>query len=108
MDSAYYEDLAGRLYGLLIRLDGRLGRRAGELLHHFIEVGVYSLTQEESPARSPKTRSPSPTRNGATCWRWLIGSQFRGEALAAAFYPTRSPCRLCGQGDGVLGRVRAT
>jgi hypothetical protein len=26
MDAAYYEDLAGRLYGLLIGLEDRLGR----------------------------------------------------------------------------------
>jgi hypothetical protein len=46
-DAAYYEDLAGRLYGLLIMFDDRLpGERAG-LLHRFIEVGEYGLALEE-------------------------------------------------------------
>ena len=41
--AAYYEDLAGRLYGLLIGLDDRLDREDARLLHHFIEVGEYGL-----------------------------------------------------------------
>jgi hypothetical protein len=47
VDAAYYEDLAGRLYGLLIGLDDRLDREAARLLHHFIEVGEYDLALEE-------------------------------------------------------------
>jgi len=41
MDAAYYEELAGRLYGLLIGLDDRIGCEQARLLHHFIEVGEY-------------------------------------------------------------------
>jgi hypothetical protein len=47
MDAAYYEELAGRLYGLLIGLDDRIGSEQAGLLHHFIEVGEYSLALEE-------------------------------------------------------------
>ena len=47
MDAAYCEDLAGRLYGLLIGLDDRIGSEQGRLLHHFIEVGEYGLALEE-------------------------------------------------------------
>jgi hypothetical protein len=47
VDPAYYEDLAGRLYGLLIGLDDRLDREAVRQLHHFIEVGEYGLALEE-------------------------------------------------------------
>jgi hypothetical protein len=47
MDAAYYEDLAGRLYGLLIGLDDRIGSEQARLLHHFIEVGEYGLALEE-------------------------------------------------------------
>jgi hypothetical protein len=47
MDAAYYEDLARRLYGLLIMLEDRLGRQQAQLLHHFIEVGEYDLALEE-------------------------------------------------------------
>jgi hypothetical protein len=47
VDAAYYEDLAGRLYGLLIGLDDRLDRDAARQLHHFIEVGEYGLALEE-------------------------------------------------------------
>jgi hypothetical protein len=47
MDAAYYEDLAGRLYGLLIGLDDRIGSEQAQLLHHFIEVAEYGLAVEE-------------------------------------------------------------
>jgi hypothetical protein len=45
--AAYYEDLAGRLYGLLIGLDDRLDRKDAQLFHHFIEVGEYGLALED-------------------------------------------------------------
>jgi hypothetical protein len=47
VDAAYYEDLAGRLYGLLIGLGDRLKGKQAQLLHHFIEVGEYGLALEE-------------------------------------------------------------
>jgi hypothetical protein len=39
--------LAGRLYGLLIRLDDRLGKEQPQLLRHFIEVDEYGPGLEE-------------------------------------------------------------
>jgi hypothetical protein len=47
MDAAYYEDLAGRLYGLLIGLSGRIEGMQAQFLHHFIDVGEYGLALEE-------------------------------------------------------------
>ena len=47
MDTAYYEELAGRLYGLLIGLYDRIGSEQARLLHHFIDVGEYGLALEE-------------------------------------------------------------
>jgi hypothetical protein len=47
MDAAYYEELAGRLYGLLIGLDNRIDSEQAQLLHHFIDVGEYGLALEE-------------------------------------------------------------
>jgi hypothetical protein len=47
VEGAYYDDLAGRLYGLLIMLDDRLDKEQAQLLHHFIEVGEYGLALEE-------------------------------------------------------------
>jgi hypothetical protein len=47
LDAAYYEDLAGRLYGLLIGLDDRLDHEDARQLHHFIEVGEYGLALQE-------------------------------------------------------------
>jgi hypothetical protein len=47
MDAAYYEDLAARLYGLLITLEDRLGGEQARLFHRFIAVGEYGLALEE-------------------------------------------------------------
>ena len=46
-DAAYYEDLAGRLYGLVIRLSDRLPADQVQWLHHVIEVGEYGLALED-------------------------------------------------------------
>ncbi len=48
MDSAYYEDLAGRLYGLAIRLAGRLPADQVSWLHHCLEAGEYGLALEDA------------------------------------------------------------
>ena len=47
MDTAYYEELAGRLYGLLIGLDDRIGNEQARLFCHFTDVGEYGLALEE-------------------------------------------------------------
>ena len=47
MDAAYYEDLAGRLYGLVIRLSDRLPADQAQWLHHVTEVGEYGLALED-------------------------------------------------------------
>ena len=47
MDSAYFEDLAGRLYGLLIGLDDRIASELAQWLHHVIDVGEYGLALED-------------------------------------------------------------
>jgi hypothetical protein len=64
VDGAYYADLAGRLYGLLIRLDDRLGREQVQLLHYFAEVGEYASGGSAScpgcsrPSSTPARSSP--------------------------------------------------
>ena len=47
MDPAYFEDLAGRLYGLLIGLDDRIASEQAQWLHHVIDVGEYGLALED-------------------------------------------------------------
>ena len=47
MDNACYEDLAGRLYGLVIRLGDRLTAYEAWWLHHVTEVGEYGLALED-------------------------------------------------------------
>ncbi len=47
MDAASCEDLAGRLYGLLIAVEDRLGCERAREVHRFIEVGEYALALEE-------------------------------------------------------------
>ncbi len=58
MDTAYYEDLAGRLYGLLIGLEDRLDRQDARQLHHFIEVGEYDLALEGIAGALAQAKTP--------------------------------------------------
>ncbi len=62
MDAAYHEDLAVRLYGLLIGLEDRLDRKDARQLHHFIEVGEYGLVPggNRRRARSGQDASHRP------------------------------------------------
>ena len=50
MDNAYYEDLAGRLYGLVIRLSDRMPADSAGWVHHVTEVGEYELALEDLAA----------------------------------------------------------
>ena len=47
MDAAYYEDLTGRLYGLVIRLSDRLPADQAQWLHLVTEAGKYGLALED-------------------------------------------------------------
>ena len=47
MDAAGYEDLAGRLYGLVVRFSGRLHADQAGWLHHVIDAGEYGLALED-------------------------------------------------------------
>jgi hypothetical protein len=50
MDNSYYEELAGRLYGLVIRLGDRLPAGQARWLHHVIDAGEYGLALEDFAA----------------------------------------------------------
>ena len=50
MDNAQYEDLAGRLYGLVIRLGDRMPADGAGWVHHVTEVGEYELALEDLAA----------------------------------------------------------
>ena len=58
MDAAYYEELQGRLSGLLILLQDRLGAGRAGLMHHVIEVGEYGLALEEIAGGLAQARAP--------------------------------------------------
>jgi hypothetical protein len=58
LDAAYYEDLAGRLYGLLIGLEDRLDRQDARQLHHVIEVGEYGLALEDIAGTLAQASTP--------------------------------------------------
>ena len=49
-DWAYFEDLAGRLYGLVIIFSDRLPAEQTQWLYHVVEVGEYGLALEDLAA----------------------------------------------------------
>lgn len=58
MDAADDEDLAGRLCGLLIRLEDRLKCQDVQQLRHFIEVGGYGLAPGEIAGALARAKAP--------------------------------------------------
>ena len=47
MDTAWYEDLRGQLFSLLIAVEDRLGREQAHWVHHVIDVDEYGLALED-------------------------------------------------------------
>ena len=70
-DAAYYEDLHGRLIGLLVVFDDLLESQGAQDVHHFIEVGEYGLALEEMAGALAQARTP-------------ITDQERGDMLTLA------------------------
>ncbi len=64
MDPGSYEDLAGRLYGLLIGLEGRLNSDDASIIHQFIDARHCGLALEEiaRDAGAPHDRLARPNR----------------------------------------------
>ena len=86
MDNACYEDLAGRLYGLVIRLGDRLTAYEAWWLHHVTEVGEYGLALADMAGM---------LAHGQVA----ITDQERGDMLALA-----SQMKMDGQVGDTLGR----
>ena len=47
MDAAWYEELRGQLFSLLIAVEDRLGREQARWVHHVIDVDEYGLALED-------------------------------------------------------------
>ena len=47
MDRAYYEEIAGELRGLLIRVDNRLAQEDAKLIAEFIDANELGLALEQ-------------------------------------------------------------
>ena len=73
-DSAYFEDLAGRLYGLVISFSDRLPADQAQWLHHVVDVGEYGLALEDLAAMLTDDKI---TVNVATTVSFGIWPQFR-------------------------------
>jgi hypothetical protein len=50
MDAAWYEDLRGQLFSLLITVEDRLGPEQAQWIHHVIDVDEYGLALEDMAA----------------------------------------------------------
>lgn len=70
MDVAYYENLAGRLYGQVARLGGPLAADQARWRHDVIEVGEYGLALKDTARILAHGEIASPVRSAATSWRW--------------------------------------
>ena len=58
MDAAWYEDLRGQLFSLLIAVEDRLGREQARWVHHVIDVDEYGLALEDMVAILAQAGAP--------------------------------------------------
>ena len=47
VDAAWFEDLRGQLFSLLITVEDRLGREEAQWVHHVIDVDEYGLALDD-------------------------------------------------------------
>ncbi len=97
VDAASCEDLAGRLYGLLVRFGDWLDHRDARQLHHFIDVGEYGLALEEiadalAPAKTPVTDQERGGMLALAATMKLDDLVPRARGSARALPLSRSPC----------------
>lgn len=69
VDAAWYEELRGQLFSLLIMAEDRLGREQARRVHHVIDVGEYGLALEDMVGILAHAKAL--IRSGPTCWPWL-------------------------------------
>jgi hypothetical protein len=67
MDAAWYEELRGQLFSLLIAVEDRLGREQARWVHHVIDVDEYGLALEDMVGILATPTRPSATRSGPAC-----------------------------------------
>ena len=58
MDAAWYEDLRGQLFSLLIAVEDRLGRDQARWVHHVIDVDEYGLALEDMAGILAQAKAP--------------------------------------------------
>jgi hypothetical protein len=93
IDAAYYEEVAGRLYGLLISLDDRIGSEQARLLHHFIEVGEYGLALEEIAGTLAQDRIAITGQERGDMLTLATRMKLQGDLVPRAAAVTSQPVR---------------
>jgi hypothetical protein len=71
VDAAWYEELRGQLFSLLIMVEDRLGRDQARWVHHVIDVDEYGLALEDMVGILAHAKAP-------------VTDQKRAEMLALA------------------------
>ena len=107
-DAAYYEDLAGQLYGLVIRLGDRLSGDEAQWLHHVTEVGEYGLALDDMAKILAYGKIAITDRGGARR-RPALAERMKSEdgAVPQALRPARGPKRPSRAGTFATGRPQA-
>lgn len=87
MDAAWYEDLRGQLFSLLIAVEDRLGREQAQWVHHVIDVDEYGLALEDMVGILAQAKAPVTDQERATCWAWPAGCRWMTWYRASSMLP---------------------
>ncbi len=103
MDAAWYEDLRGQLFGLLIAVEDRLGREQAQWVHHVIDVGEYGLALEDMAGILAHARAPITDQERAGMLG--LAHKMQMDDLVPRVFQCRPPDGQAGSpGDGGTAR----
>ena len=103
MDAAWYEDLRGQLFSLLITVEDRLGREQAQWVHHVIDVDEYGLALEDMVGILAHAKAPVTDQERADMLG--LARKMRMDELVPRILQCPSAGQASTAGDG--GRTRS-
>jgi hypothetical protein len=101
VDAAWFEDLRGQLFSLLIAIEDRPGREEAQWVHHVIDVDEYGLALEDIVGILAYANAPVTDQERADMLALARKMQMDELVPRVLQYPSAGHVSITGDGDGV-------
>ena len=99
-DAAWYEELRGRLFSLLIMVEDRLGPEQARWVHHVIDVDEYGLALEDMVGILAYANAPVTDQERADMLALARRMQMDELVPRVLQGPSAGQISITGDGDG--------